>query len=310
MNQINWIRLYLWINIFIIQQREMNKYTNVYLPNSNSKLSFTNNLDSEDEDMKDESKDQNDDLSPSSLIKEIANGKTENDVYKQLLEEYEVSRISADDLIRNILEEQHSNNKQEQIAYSKEKLSSDDCILIFDVKSKRPTRNEAWFICWKALSKGRNILKQFSRALIIQKKLNIHSSRRTPTFLSHHYEFLYNLLQTPQNSALTLNRIKRLIRSRFDDLRDFSLETLRLALKYKIRASYKIVSLINKRFMIAQNVISFARMNKLIETLLSNSIEIIFFDELSINSRPSKTYGWRIKGRKTCIMNKESTERF
>ena len=288
----------------------MNKYTNVYLPNSNSKLRFTNNLDSEDEDIKDESKDQNDDLSPSSLIKEVANGKTENDVYKQLLEEYEVSRISADDLIRNILEEQHSNNKQEQITYSKEKLSSDDCKFIFDVKSKILTINEAWFMYWKTLSQGRIILKQFNRALVIQKKLNIHSSRRAPTFLSHHYEFLHNLLQTPQNSALTLNKIKRLIRSRFDDLHDFSLETLRLALKYKIRASYKIVSLINKRFMIAQNVISLARMNKLIETLLSNSIEIIFFDELSINSRPSKTYGWGIKGRKTCIMNKESTERF
>ena len=91
----------------------MKTYTNVYLPNSNSKLRFTNNFDSEDEDMKDESKDQNDDLSPSSLIKEVPNGKIENDVYKQLLEVFEVSRISAGDFIRNILEQQHSNNKQE-----------------------------------------------------------------------------------------------------------------------------------------------------------------------------------------------------
>ena len=64
----------------------MNKFKNLYLPNSNSKLRFTNNFESEDEGMKYESKYQNDDLWPSSLIKEVANGKTENDAYKQLLE--------------------------------------------------------------------------------------------------------------------------------------------------------------------------------------------------------------------------------
>ena len=93
----------------------MNKYANVYLLNSNSKLRLTNNFDSEDEDMKVESKDKNEDLSPSSLIKEVANGKTKNDVHKQLLEEYEVSRISDNYFIVNILEEQHSNKNKNKL---------------------------------------------------------------------------------------------------------------------------------------------------------------------------------------------------
>ena len=46
--------------------------------------------------------------------------------------------------------------------------------------------------------------------------------------------------------------------------------------------------------MIVLNVISLVRMNELIETLLSNSIEIINCDELSINSRQSKIYDWEL----------------
>ena len=153
-------------------------------------------------------------------------------------------------------------------------------------------------------------MKLFNKALIVQKKANIHWSKKTAIFSNDHHEFLKKLLMKPQNSVLTLSKIKRQIISKFEDIPNFSLETLRLELKNKIRASNKIVSTINQKFSREQNIISLARMSKLIESLLLQKVELVFFDELSINAHSPKMYGWEIRGQKVCIMHKESTNRF
>ena len=100
------------------------------------------------------------------------------------------------------------------------------------------------------------------------------------------------------------------MRTQFEDLPDFSLETLRLIMLRKIRASYKLVSKMNLRFTRAQDVISLARISRLVEVMQKQEVELIFFGELSINSHSSKDYGWGIKGRKVCIMHQESPKRF
>ena len=51
-------------------------------------------------------------------------------------------------------------------------------------------------------------------------------------------------------------------------------------------------------------------MNRLVESLLKQNVELIFSDELSINSRSSKMYGWGIGGKKLYIIHKESTQKF
>ena len=58
-----------------------------------------------------------------------------------------------------------------------------------------------------------------------------------------------------QKPALTLHKIKQLMRSNFEGLIDFSLEILRLALRNKIEASYSIINLINVKLINPQNVI-------------------------------------------------------
>ena len=74
-----------------------------------------------------------------------------------------------------------------------------------------------------------------------------------------------------QKPALTLHKIKQLMRSKFEGLHDFSLETLRLALRNKIEASYRLINRINLKLTNPQNVIWLARMSNLIQILMQHS---------------------------------------
>ena len=58
-----------------------------------------------------------------------------------------------------------------------------------------------------------------------------------------------------QKPALTLHKRKQLMRSNFEGLHDFFLETLRLALRNKIEASYILINRINLKLTKPQNVI-------------------------------------------------------
>ena len=49
----------------------------------------------------------------------------------------------------------------------------------------------------------------------------------------------------PQKTALVLHQIKQLMRSNFKGQHDFSLEKLRLALRNKVGASYRLINKIN-----------------------------------------------------------------
>ena len=121
----------------------MGKLTNVYIPNSDSESGFTDNSDSDCESVIEDSEDSDFEITPLALIEGIANGNTENDMYRQLLQKYNVDSIDARDLIRDILESQGNNEIPEQIPCDGEPLSRNDCKLIFDVKSKNLTINEA-----------------------------------------------------------------------------------------------------------------------------------------------------------------------
>ena len=121
----------------------MGKLTNVYIPNSDSEFGFTDNSDSDCESVIEDSEDSDFEITPLALIEGIANGNTENDMYRQLLQKYNVDSIDARDLIRDILESLGNNEIPEQIPCDREPLSRNYCKLIFDVKSKNLTINEA-----------------------------------------------------------------------------------------------------------------------------------------------------------------------
>ena len=83
----------------------MNKITNVYIPNSDSTLRFTEDSDSEEAEIINNPADSDYDMTSSALFERIANGNTENDKYNQLLEEYKVSSIGINDLVKATLKE-------------------------------------------------------------------------------------------------------------------------------------------------------------------------------------------------------------
>ena len=246
----------------------MNKITNVYIPISDSTLRFTEDSDSEEADIINNPADSDYDMTSSALFEGIANGNTENDKYNQLFEEYKLSSIGINDLVKATLKESQIDKDYKPAWLLKETIGLDDCKFIFDVRSKKLTLNEAWFVYGRTLTQGCKLMKLFNKALIVQKKSNIHWSKKTAIFSNDHHEFLKKPLMKPQNSVLTLSKIKRQIISKCEDIPDFSLETLRLELKNKIRASNKIVSTINQKFSREQNIISLARMSKLIKSLL------------------------------------------
>ena len=66
---------------------------------------------------------------------------------------------------------------------------------------------------------------------------NIQTLKNFSIFTADDYEFLKKILMIPQKSVLTLHKIKQLLRLNFEGVHDFSLETLRLALRNKIEAS-------------------------------------------------------------------------
>ena len=288
----------------------MSKLTNIYIPNSNDLFRFTNNSDSDDADNIINSNDFGNEITSFTLFEGIANGNTENDKYKQLLEDYDLSSIGINDLIKVTFKENRCDKTNKPPNPLKDIISLEDCKFIFDVKSKNLTLNEAWFVYNKTLFQGRKLISLFNKAIIRQKKENVHWSKKSTILSDEHHEFLKDLLIKPQNSLLTLDKIKREIISKFENIPDFSLETLRLELRNKTRANYKVVSKINCKFSRASNIISFGRMSKLVESLVKQNVELIFFDEFSINSRSSKMYGWGIRGQKACIMHQESTQRF
>ena len=100
------------------------------------------------------------------------------------------------------------------------------------------------------------------------------------------------------------------MRSNFEGLHDFSLETLRLALRNKIEASYNIINIINLKLINPQNVIWLAINGQTNSNINATLVKLIFLEELSINLNISKIYGWRIKRGKICIIHRESSQRF
>ena len=124
----------------------MIKLTNVYIPNSTRLLKFTDNSDSEDITERSDSEDSNNDMTASALFQGIANWNLENDQLNTLLGEYKVSSIDASDLKKEILKNQHNYNKQKINIWENRSLSIDECRFLIDIKNKRLTLNEVWFI--------------------------------------------------------------------------------------------------------------------------------------------------------------------
>ena len=118
---------------------------------------------------------------------------------------------------------------------------------------------------------GRKIIKLLNKAFVSQMRSNIRSSQNSSILLTDYYEFLKKILMIFQKPALTLHKIKQLMRSSFEGLHDFSLETLRLTLRNKIEANYSIINRINLKLTNLQNVIWLARMAKLIQILMQHS---------------------------------------
>ena len=100
------------------------------------------------------------------------------------------------------------------------------------------------------------------------------------------------------------------MRTQFEDLPDFSLETLRLIMLRKIRASFKLVSKMNLRFTRAQDVISLARISRLVEVMQKQEVELIFFDELSINSHFQKLMVGELKEEKFALCTRSPHKGF
>ena len=186
----------------------MNKITNIYIPNSDSTFRFTEDSDSEEADIINNPADSDYDMTSSTLFEGIANGNTEYDKYNQLLEEYKVSSIGINDLVKATLNESQIDKDYKPAWLLKETIGLDGCKFIFDVRSKNLTLNEAWFVYGRTLTQGRKLMKLLNKALIAQKKANIHWSKKTAIFSNDHHEFFKKLLMKPQNSVLTLSKIK------------------------------------------------------------------------------------------------------
>ena len=144
----------------------MNKITNVYIPNSYSTLWFTEDSDSEEADIINNPADSDYDITSSAFFEGIANGNKENGKYNQLLEEYKVSYIGINDLIKATLRESQIDKDYKPDWLLKETIGLDDTKFIFDVRNKNLTLNEAWFVYGRTLTQDRKFMKLFNKDLI------------------------------------------------------------------------------------------------------------------------------------------------
>ena len=77
--------------------------------------------------------------------------------------------------------------------------------------------------------------KTAKQSFSLSKEIKYSVPKNSSIFSVDYYEFLKKILMILQKPALTLLKIKQLMCSKFEGLHDFPLETLRLALRNKVK---------------------------------------------------------------------------
>ena len=131
------------------------------------------------------------------------------------------------------------------------------------------------------------------------KKQSSYENRRKLKEL--HKIWLTEHIDKMKGQHFTLNTLQRDIINNFHDLGEVSESTIRRVLKNLLHFRFKKLEKIEQKTTTAEHIRVFFETAAIIMKLEDKSVETIYFDEFSINSRRVNFYGWWKIGEKSAL---------
>ena len=151
-------------------------------------------------------------------------------------------------------------------------------------------------------TKSRRSSKQFSDLIKqTQKERRSTNALRRRRLTDQHINWIQNYMKDYSHQPVTRQKLKIDLEHQFPEAQNISLSTIGRCLKTPLQMSYKKLEKKSIPCVRPENIRKFFESSLLMLRLDQNNVELIYFDEFSVNTRHSSFKGWIIKGSKGYI---------